>query len=247
MWLRHKRTGKIEYDPNKINDEYRINNGTYTNGEGNMIIVGGMIGAGKSTLTEMLANRLGATAFYEPVNGNEVLEKFYQDKKEYGTLLQFDFLHRRFQLIKDAGKLDRKGQITILDRSIWEDGYFTQKNNELGNISDIELRTYNRALNNMMEELDSLPKKNADMLVYIKAPFEKIVRNIQKRNRGFEQGSEDYDYFKFLYDGYDEWFENYNYGPKMVVDLTERDLSVPEEAEEIMQEIESQLKNIAEK
>lgn len=244
MWLRNKKTGKIEFDISLNDDNHRLNDGTYENGDGNMYIVAGMIGAGKSTLTELLANHYNATAFYEPVNGNEVLEKFYDNKEEYGFLLQIDFLHRRFQMIKDAGKLDRAGQITILDRSIWEDEYFTEKNHELGNIEGIEMRTYQRALNNMMEEIDTLPKKNADVLIYIKSPFEKILQNIKKRDRDFEQSGADYDYFKLLYDGYDEWFENYAYGPKIKIDLTHYDLSVPEEAEIILQKIDSEIKLI---
>lgn len=247
MWLRDKKSGRIELNIDKFDNNYRLNNGEYENGDGKMYAIAGMIGSGKSTLTKLLADRYNATAFYEPVKGNDVLEMFYDDKEKYGFLLQIDFLHRRFQMIKDAGKLDRAGQVTILDRTIWEDEYFTLKNNELGNIKDIEVSVYQRALNNMMEEIDSLPKKNADVLIYIKSPFEKIVSNIKKRDRVFEQSGADYEYFKLLYDGYDEWFDNYEYGPKIKIDLTHWDLSIPEEAEIVMQKIDSELALIEER
>lgn len=252
MWLRDKNDGTV-YTGSKQElidiigtnyDDYRVNNGDYKNGEGIMIVVAGMIGVGKSSATKLLADRYNATAFYEPVKGNDVLQMFYSNKEKYGFLLQMDFLHRRFQMIKEAGRLDNKGQITILDRSIWEDLYFTQKNNEIGNIADIELQVYKRGLENMMEEIDSLPKKNADVLIYFTAPFERILSNIAKRDRKFEQSEADIEYFKLLWEGYDKWFENYNYGPKIKIDLTHWDLSKPDEAEIVLQKIDSELKRI---
>ena len=84
-------------------------------------------------------------------------------------------------------------------------------------------------------------------MIYIKSPFEKIVSNIKKRDRVFEQSGADYEYFKLLYDGYDEWFDNYEYGPKIKIDLTHWDLSIPEEAEIVMQKIDSELALIEER
>ena len=255
MWLREKSNGTVvklsKKEYNKFKDThdmslYRVHEGNYKNGENVMIAIGGMIGVGKSSLTKLIEERYGATAFYEPVKGNKVLDAFYADKERYGFLLQMNFLFQRFQMVKDAGKLDRQGKTTVLDRTIWEDLYFTQKNNELGNISDIELEVYKNNLNIMMEELDELPKKNADVLIYLHAPFDRILSNIKKRNRGFEQSEADVAYYKTLFDGYDKWYEDYNYGPKFEIDLTHYDLSDPLDAEIIMQKIDSELKRIKE-
>ena len=82
-----------------------------------MIVLAGTIGAGKSSLTAMLAEHLGSEAFYESVEDNEVLPLFYAEPQKYAFLLQIYFLNKRFDSIKRA--LSDKNN--VLDRSIYED------------------------------------------------------------------------------------------------------------------------------
>jgi len=81
-----------------------------------MIVLAGTIGAGKSSLTAMLAEHLGSEAFYESVEDNEVLPLFYAEPQKYAFLLQIYFLNKRFDSIKRA--LSDKNN--VLDRSIYE-------------------------------------------------------------------------------------------------------------------------------
>ncbi len=111
---------------------------------------------GKSSYTELIANKLGTKAFYESIKDNRILEMFYDDPKRWAFALQIYFLNTRFRSIKAA----LTDQNNVLDRSIYEDALFTQINFEEGNISEPEMDTYLDLLDNMMEELAYMPKKS---------------------------------------------------------------------------------------
>ncbi|EEI23403.1 hypothetical protein C5L34_001617 [Lentilactobacillus hilgardii] len=144
-----------------------------------VIITAGMIGVGKTTLTGKIAAHLGTKAFFEPVGDNPVLPLYYSNPKQYGFLLQIYFLNKRFSMIKKALSDDNN----VLDRSIYEDALFTRENNADGNISDTELSVYLKLLDNMMTELNQLPKKAPDLLVYADSDFDTIKYRIKKRGR----------------------------------------------------------------
>lgn len=188
-----------------------------------MIVLAGMIGAGKSSYTEMIARRLGTQAFYESVDYNPVLDKFYENPSKWAFSLQIYFLNTRFASIKAALSDDNN----VLDRSIYEDELFTYINHLEGNISKIDMDIYRDLLANMMTELKGTPKKAPDLLVYLHGSFEKITRHIQKRGRDFEQfevGDDRYNYFKLLWDEYQTWYDNYNHSPKIAVSIDEFDI-----------------------
>lgn len=208
-----------------------------------VIITAGMIGVGKTTLTGMIAEHLGTQAFFEPVGDNPVLPLYYSDPKKYGFLLQIFFLNKRFAMIKKALTDDNN----VLDRSIYEDALFTRENNKEGNISDQEFEIYLKLLDNMMAELRSIPKKAPDLLVYAYADFETILYRIKKRGRDYEQVENDqglYDYYFKIWSAYKEWFEAYDEGPKMRVDLQQFDLAKPDNAQKVLQMIDNKLATV---
>ncbi|MEG0388475.1 MAG: deoxynucleoside kinase, partial [Niameybacter sp.] len=133
-----------------------------------LIVVGGMIGLGKSSVAEVLGEALGSEVFFESVDDNPILPLFYTaspeeiQSKRYPFLLQLYFLDTRFKAIKQALVKDNN----VLDRSIYEDWYFAKKNMELGRINKLEMQVYESLLHNMMEELEELPKKAPDLMVY---------------------------------------------------------------------------------
>ena len=176
-----------------------------------VIVIGGMIGAGKTSVAKLLGEELGSKVFFEEVDNNPLLELFYtadeeeEQKKRYPFLLQLTFLSSRFRSIKSA-LVDKNN---VLDRSIYEDWYFTKVNYELGRISGLEFKIYEELLNNMMEELDELPKKAPDLMVYLEGSFEEIVRRIGTRGRDFEQDDSLMAYYKKLWEGYDDWVDNH--------------------------------------
>ena len=206
-----------------------------------VIVLAGMIGAGKSTYTEMIAKELGSTPFYESVDDNRILEMFYDDPKRWAFALQIHFLNTRFRSIKDALQ-DRNN---VLDRSIYEDALFTKINYETGNMSDAEMDTYLSLLDNMMEELAGMPKKAPDLLIYLRGPLDVHLDRIKKRGRDYEQITEEnqelLDYYKHLHSRYDDWFNEYDKSETLVLQIDELDLEREEDRVEVMRRIREKL------
>ena len=109
-----------------------------------LITIGAMIGAGKTSLAELVAKHFNSEVFYESVDDNPILPLFYTasdeeiQTKRYPFLLQLWFLNTRFKSIKQALVEDNN----VLDRSIYEDWYFAKVNKDLGRISDLEFSLY---------------------------------------------------------------------------------------------------------
>lgn len=208
-----------------------------------VIITAGMIGVGKTTLTEKIADHLHTKAFFEPVGENPVLPLYYKDPKQYGFLLQIYFLNKRFSMIKQALTNDNN----VLDRSIYEDALFTKENNAEGNITDTELDVYLKLLDNMMSDLDKLPKKAPDLMVYSETSFDTILYRIKKRGRDYEQ-IEDHperkDYYYKMWSAYKTWYDEYDASPKMKIDLDKYNLEDPKNVATVLAMIDDRLKDI---
>lgn len=182
-----------------------------------VIILSGVIGAGKSALTKILAEDLGTKPFYENVDHNPVLPLFYQDPKKYAFLLQVFFLNTRYKSIKQALRDDNN----VLDRSIYEDALFFQMNADIGRATKEEVDTYYELLDTMMDSLKNMPKKAPDLLVHIKVSYDTMLKRIQKRGRSYEQLAYDptlEDYYKRLLAYYRDWYNKYDKSPKMMID-----------------------------
>ena len=192
-----------------------------------LLVVGGMIGLGKSSVAKILGEYFGSDVFYESVDDNPLLPLFYSEseeeiqRKRYPFLLQLYFLNTRFKSIKEALVNDNN----VLDRSIYEDWYFAKKNMELGRISDLEMNIYENLLNNMMEELKSLPKKSPDIMIYLKGSFETVINRINLRGREFEVDDSLKEYYHFLWEGYDNWVNNhYSASEVLIIDMDVMDV-----------------------
>ena len=209
-----------------------------------VIVLSGPIGAGKSSLTGILSKYLGTNPFYESVDDNPVLLLFYENPKKYAFLLQVYFLNTRFQSIKSALTDDNN----VLDRSIYEDALFFQMNADIGRATPEEVDTYYELLDNMMSELDRMPKKNPDLLVHIDVSYDTMLKRIQKRGRNYEQLSYDptlEDYYKRLLRYYKPWYEKYDYSPKMTIDGDKFDFMASEEdRQEVLNQIVAKLKEM---
>lgn len=208
-----------------------------------VIITAGMIGVGKTTLTGKIAEHLGTTAYFEPVGDNPVLPLYYSNPKQYGFLLQIYFLNKRFAMIKQALSDDNN----VLDRSIYEDALFTRENNAEGNITDTELAVYLKLLDNMMNELEELPKKGPDLLVYADSDFDTIQYRIKKRGRDYEQFDDNpglKNYYYKMWSAYKQWYEDYDVSPKIKIDLQKYDLSDQKNVDIVLQQIDDALLKI---
>lgn len=210
-----------------------------------VIVIGGMIGAGKTSVAKLLGEALESEVFFENVDENPLLELFYtaneeeEQEKRYPFLLQLTFLSSRFRSIKEAlGDKDN-----VLDRSIYEDWYFSKVNNDLGRISDLEFKIYEELLDNMMQELDELPKKAPDLMVYLHGSFDEIIRRIGTRGRDFEQDQSLMEYYRVLWQGYDEWVDkHYDASQVLKIDIDRYDVVYnPDDAEEVVRMVKKAL------
>ncbi|MDO5779779.1 MAG: deoxynucleoside kinase, partial [Clostridium sp.] len=213
-----------------------------------LLVVGGMIGLGKSSVAKILGEHFNSDVFYESVDDNPLLPLFYSEseeeiqRKRYPFLLQLYFLNTRFKSIKEALVSDNN----VLDRSIYEDWYFAKKNMELGRISDLEMSIYENLLNNMMEELESLPKKAPDIMIYLKGSFETVINRINLRGREFEIDDSLKEYYHFLWEGYDNWVNNhYNASEVLIIDMNVMDVvNNEEDKKKLIKMVEEKLKEI---
>lgn len=184
-----------------------------------LITLAGVIGVGKSSMTELLSELLETKAVYEPVEDNPLLEKFYADKKKYGFLFQIDMLSKRFELIQEAMSV-KNG---ILDRSIYEDSIFLKQLYDEGSVNELELEVYTKLLNRMLKELEPLPKKSPDLMIVLNCSFDEEIKRINKRAREFEKvepGTELYEYFRKHHTNYQCWMDKDLGFPKLIIDTT---------------------------
>ena len=213
-----------------------------------VIVVGGMIGLGKSSVAKILGESFNSEVFYESVDDNPILPLFYSEseeeiaKKRYPFLLQLYFLNTRFKSIKEALAHENN----VLDRSIYEDWYFAKKNMDLGRISELEMKIYEDLLNNMMNELEELPKKAPDIMVYLKGSFDTVMKRINLRGRDFEIDDSLKDYYYFLWKDYDNWVNNYYKASDVVViDMDKFDVvNNEEDKEKLIKAVEDKLKQV---
>ncbi|MDR7080647.1 deoxyadenosine/deoxycytidine kinase [Neobacillus niacini] len=220
------------------------------------IVIGGMIGLGKTSVADTLnahfkRNGIESKVFYEAVDNNPILPLYYEltpeelDARRIPFLLQLFFLNKRFKTVKDCVSWNDP-IYTIQDRSIYEDWYFAYVNKNLGRISELEFKIYEELVENMMEELNELPKKAPDLMVYLKGSFDTVIDRIMARGRSFEINPELKEYYFEVWKGYDDWvINNYNASDVLIIDMDYTDVvKRPEDALRICREVDERLKGI---
>lgn len=173
------------------------------------ISIAGNIGSGKSSLTKKIAEQFDFTPYFESVDDNPYLKDFYDDMKRWSFNLQVYFLSHRFKTHKEILMNEKS---VIQDRSIYEDVEIFAKNlHTMGNMSDRDYANYRQLFAEMTYFL-----KPPDLLVYLKANTETLVKQIQKRGRVFEKDI-DVSYLELLNNSYEEWISNYSLSPILIV------------------------------
>ncbi|WP_374120461.1 deoxynucleoside kinase [Neobacillus sp. PS3-40] len=220
------------------------------------IVIGGMIGLGKTSVADTLnahfQNKgIDSKVFYEAVDDNPILPLYYQltpeelEAKRIPFLLQLFFLNKRFKTVKECVSW-HEPIYTIQDRSIYEDWYFAYVNKSLGRISELEFRMYEDLVENMMEELNELPKKAPDLMVYLKGSFDTVMDRIMARGRSFEINPELKEYYFEVWKGYDDWVINhYDASDVLIIDMDITDVvKNPEDAIKICRDVDEKLKEV---
>ncbi|TWR29076.1 deoxynucleoside kinase [Mucilaginibacter pallidiroseus] len=181
------------------------------------IAIVGNIGAGKTTLTEMLAKNYGWDPLFEAVDNNPYLEDFYSDMKRWSFNLQIYFLNSRYRQIVE---IQKSGRNILQDRTIYEDAYiFAENLYDMGLMTSRDYENYESMFDNITEFI-----KPPDLLVYLKASVPTLVNNIQRRGREYEIGIR-IDYLSKLNEKYDKWISNYNLGKLLILDKDNLDFA----------------------
>ena len=200
------------------------------------IAIAGNIGSGKTTLTRLLSKHFGWEPHFEEVDNNPYLESFYEDMKRWSFNLQIYFLNSRFRQVMDIRK---SGDDIIQDRTIYEDAYIFAAN--LYDMGLMETRDYQNYQD--LFELMSSFLQAPDLLIYLRASVPTLVRQIQKRNRDYEQSIR-LDYLKALNKRYENWIANYNKGKLLIIESDDIDLEKPEDLSVVIDQINGSLNGL---
>ncbi|HEY0896291.1 MAG TPA: deoxynucleoside kinase [Sphingobacteriaceae bacterium] len=198
------------------------------------IAIVGNIGAGKTTLTELLGKHLGFEPQYEAVDNNPYLEDFYGDMKRWSFNLQIYFLNSRFQQIIEIQKNNTN---IIQDRTIYEDAFiFAENLHDMGLMTTRDYENYRSIFANITSFI-----KAPDLLIYLKASVPTLVNNIQRRGREYEAGIR-LDYLSKLNEKYKKWIDGYQEGKLLILDKDNLDFANnPEDLGLVIEKIEREL------
>ena len=198
------------------------------------IAVSGNIGAGKTTLTQMLSKHYGWEMRLEPVVVNPYLEDYYKDIKRWSFALEVYFLKERFRDVLDIAHTNKT---IIQDRSIFEGVYvFVENNYRQGNLSETDFHTY-MELFDLMTNITKIP----DLMIYLRKSVPELVRQIQKRGRDYAQTMQ-LDYLEGLNNRYEDFIFNKYKGEVLVIESDGMDFEHnPDDFRKIVDKIDARL------
>lgn len=175
------------------------------------IAIAGNIGAGKTTLTRLLAKNFKWQPHFEDVVDNPYLDDFYLQMERWSFNLQIYFLNSRFRQILNFRESKKK---IIQDRTIYEDAHIFAPNlHAMGLMSNRDFENY-KSLFELMENLVAPP----DLLIYLRSSIPNLVHQIHKRGRDYEN-SISIDYLSRLNERYEAWISKYDKGKLLIIDV----------------------------
>ena len=198
------------------------------------IAVAGNIGAGKTTLTKLLAKHYNWEPHFEDVLENPYLEDFYDQMERWSFNLQIYFLNSRFRQILE---IRESGKTIIQDRTIYEDAYIFALNlHAMGLMTNRDFQNYS-SLFDLMESVTKSP----DLLIYLRSSIPNLVGQIHKRGREYEN-SISIDYLSRLNERYEAWIQEYNKGNLLIIDVDNVNfVDNPEDLGNIINKIDGEL------
>ena len=185
------------------------------------IAIAGNIGAGKTTLTKLLARHYNWKPHYESVDNNPYLDDFYTDMQRWAFNLQVYFLNSRFGQLKE---FQESGKNIIQDRTIYEDAHIFAPNlHAMGLMTSRDFDNYS-SLFKLMSSFVNPP----DLLIYLRASVPTLVKQIQSRGRDYESSIR-IDYLTRLNERYEAWISEYTSGKLLIIDTDDLDFSKNQE------------------
>lgn len=175
------------------------------------IAVAGNIGAGKTTLTEMLSKHYNWSPHFEEIDYNPYINDFYDDMPRWSFNLQIYFLNSR---LKQVLEIQHGKDTVIQDRTIYEDAdIFAPNLHDMGLMSSRDFENYHDFYTTL-KRLITPP----DLVIYLKGSVPALVERIQKRGREYEENIR-LDYLKKLNELYNKWAKNYKEGKLLIIDI----------------------------
>ncbi len=186
--------------------------------EPNYIAIEGVIGAGKTTLAKMLAERLGAELILDEAFSNPFIEDFYKNPKQYALSAQLYFLLTRYQQQQKLIFRDLFAQKIVCDYSFGRDTVFASIT-----LSERELTLYEKIIPILTAEI---PKP--DITIYLQTSTQVLLERIKKRNIRFEKAIDE-EYLEKLNEAFNYYFFHYDDSPLLVVKTDDIDFVNNEE------------------
>ena len=198
------------------------------------VAVAGNIGAGKTTLTKLLAKHYRWEAQLEDVVDNPYLDDFYNQMERWSFNLQVYFLNSRFRQIN---QIQNSGKSVIQDRTIYEDAYIFAPNlHAMGLMTNRDFENYS----SLFELMESFVK-GPDLLIYLRSSIPNLVAQIHKRGRDYEN-TISIDYLSRLNERYEAWITKYNKGKLLIIDVDNLDfVANPEDLGDIINKIDAEI------
>ncbi len=198
------------------------------------IAIAGNIGAGKTTLTRLLAKHYKWTPQFEDVVDNPYLDDFYNEMERWSFNLQVYFLNSRFRQLLEIRESKKS---IIQDRTIYEDAFIFAPNlHAMGLLTNRDYHNY-RSLFDLMESVVDPP----GLMIYLRSSIPNLVSQIHKRGRDYEN-SISIDYLSRLNERYEAWIHDYNKGRLLIIDVDNINfVDNPEDLGEIINKIDAQL------
>jgi len=198
------------------------------------IAVAGNIGAGKTTLTTLIAKHYNWEPHFEDVEDNPYINDFYEDMQRWSFNLQIYFLNNRFNTIM---QIRNSGKTIIQDRTIYEDAFIFAPNlHAMGLMSTRDFDNYTR----LFTSLNSFIQP-PDLLIYLRASIPTLVNHIQQRGREYEDSIR-LDYLKRLNERYEAWISTYNKGKLLILNIDDLDINNnPEDLGIVISKIDAEL------
>ena len=201
------------------------------------IAVAGNIGAGKTTLTKLLAKHFKWEPHFADVVDNPYLDDFYHQMERWSFILQIYFLNSRFRQVL---QIRESGKNIIQDRTIYEDAHIFAPNlHAMGLMANRDYNNYT-SLFELMESLVGAP----DLLIYLRSSIPNLVSQIHKRGRDYEN-SISIDYLSRLNERYEAWVSTYDKGNLLIIDVDNIDfVNNPEDLGHIINRIDAEISGL---
>ena len=161
-----------------------------------IIALEALIGAGKTSITNLLAERCNYTKFLEPVEANPFLEYYYKDPYRWAYAMQVNLLFERYKMFQEAHYRSLRGEDCVVDRSYYGDFAFALVQKNDGYFTKNEYKSYVKMHETLQPNL-----VYPDILIWLELKPEETLERIKKRSRDCEAGIP-LEYLQHLYDAY---------------------------------------------